>query len=377
MKKLIAIYRTVYLLHSEAFIPSQVNAYKRYTPIIWFRDATQYGLASLNAHNFLFVCLIESKNFWLRLKFTLLGTTRVEKLPQIVHAHFGPDATMILPFAKRNHLPLVVTFHGFDVQHHRWVQFKSCRISNLIFLLREKALYRYASRIIAVSEFLKQCLILRGCPSDKICVQYIGVDTSMFNLGTEHKVPNRLINVSRHIGYKGIDTILKAMPSLIAKYPDLHLVQIGSGTETIQLQKLAENLGIADKVQWRGALPHHEVLSELRNASLYVHASRKDEKGQTEAFGISLIEAQACKLPVVATRSGGIPEAMAENETGLLFEEDDFNSLAIQVDRLLADPQYLQQTGMQARQFVINRFDVHDCTAKLELIYDDILAVAS
>lgn len=376
MKKLIAIYRTVYLLPSEAFIPSQLSGFRRYSPVVWYRDAARVNGNSLSPLSRATACVSGSGSFFQRLMFTLFGHTRVKELPLLIHAHFGPDAAMILPFAKRNKLPLVVTYHGFDAQQHRWAQLKSRKLSNLLFLFREKALYRYASRIIAVSEYLKQCLILRGCPADKISVHYIGVDTSKFVLSTKPKIPNRLINISRHISLKGIDTILRAMPSLIAKYPDLHLIQIGAGPETIQLQQLTEQLGIADKVQWRGALAHHEVLEELQKASLYAHASRRDQTGFTEAFGIALIEAQACGLPVVATRSGGIPEAMLENETGLLFEENDHRTLAVQVEKLLADPDYLALTGKQARQFVISNFDVHDCSAKLESIYDEILASA-
>lgn len=374
MKKLIAIYRTVYLLPSEAFIPSQLSGFKRYTPEIWFRDAAQNTMSSLSTLNFESTCLTTGTgNFWRRLIFTLFGLTQVKQLPILIHAHFGPDAAMILPFAKRNNLPLVVTYHGFDAQQPRLVQLKSKKLSNILFIVREKALYRYASRIIAVSEYLKQRLIMRGCPEDKILVHYIGVDTSKFTLGTEKKIPNRLINISRHINLKGIDTILRAMPSMIAKHPNLHLIQIGAGPETLLLQQLAEQLGIADKVEWRGALAHHDVLAELQRASLYVHASRRDSNGFTEAFGIALIEAQACGLPVVATRSGGIPEAMLENETGWLFDENDYCELANQTNKLLADPKLLSVTGMQARQFVINHFDVRDCTAKLEIIYDEIL----
>jgi colanic acid/amylovoran biosynthesis glycosyltransferase len=374
MEKLIAIYRTVYLLPSEAFIPSQLSGFRRYKPIIWCRDIVQIS-NDLTQQLFEISCLTESHNFWSRLLFTLFGVTKVQRLPLLVHAHFGPDAAMILPFAKRNNLPLVVTYHGFDAQQHRRNQFKSKKMSMLLFLLREKALYRYATKIIVVSEFLKQSLLLRGCPLDKICVHYIGVDTTKFNRINESKIPNRLINVSRHVGWKGIDTILRAMPSLIAKHPDLQLFQVGEGSQTLQLKQLTEELGIADNVQWLGALPHHEVLAELQKASLYIHASRYDLNGQTEAFGIALIEAQACGLPVVATRSGGIPEAMLENETGLLFEENDHETLSSQVHKFLSDTDKLFSASLRARQFVIENFDVRDCTEKLENIYDEILAV--
>ncbi len=370
MKKLIAIYRTAFLLPSEAFIPSQLSGFQRYYPVVWYRDTTQDVNATYDVQT---VCLSKSSRLWRRFLFTLFGLATVDDLPLLVHAHFGPDAAIILPFAKRNKIPLIVTFHGFDAQQSRWALFKSGKLSNILFLLREKALFRYASKIIAVSGFLKERLILRGYPEDKVIVHYIGVDTEKFNSTNGPKIPNRLINVSRHVKWKGIDTILRALPGLISKYPDLYLVQIGAGTETAELQRLAADLGVAKHVEWCGALPHNKVLSELNKSSVYVHASQQDVKGQTEAFGIALIEAQACGLPVVASRSGGIPEAMVEGETGLLFEEGDFSVLAVQVDKLLSDADYLATTSMNAREFVKENFDVKNCSGKLESIYDEAL----
>ncbi|MBD9358414.1 glycosyltransferase [Methylomonas albis] len=371
MEKLIAIYRTVYLLPSEAFIPSQLSGLRHYIPVIWYRDATTTNPASLTGFNA--VCLIGATSFWKKVVFTLFGLAKLAQIPQLVHAHFGPDAAMILPFVKRNKLPLVVTYHGFDAQQSRGAMLCSRKLSNILFLFREKGLIRYASRIIVVSEFLKNCLINKGYPADKLLVHYIGVDTEKFVPGINAKVAYRLINISRHVNWKGVDTILRALPALIVKYPGLHLIQIGSGSETETLKRLADELGVSNHIEWLGALSHDKVLAELGKASLYIHASRQDSKGQTEAFGIALIEAQACGLPVVATRSGGIPEAIIENETGLLFEENDYMSLAFQVDELFSNPDDLVLKAKKARQFVVNKFDIINCSAKLENIYDEIL----
>ncbi|WP_415879640.1 glycosyltransferase [Methylomonas sp. TEB] len=371
MKKLIAIYRTVFLVPSEAFIPSQLSAYKHYDRVIWCRDTVKN--TSLNGFENLKCINLGEGVLWKRILFTLFGLATVDEMPSLIHAHFGPDAAMILSFAKRRKLPLVVTFHGFDVQQSRWVQFKSGRVSNLLFLLREKELYRYASKVIAVSEYLKSRLIARGCPPDKISVEYIGVDISKFNVSSRDVVKNRLINVSRHVGWKGIDTIIRALSVLVVKHPELQLIQIGEGPETSRLMHLANELGISKHIEWRGAAPHDAVVKELSSAALYVHASRMDSSGQTEAFGIALIEAQACGLPVIATRSGGIAEALSERETGFLYDEDDYVSLADKIDQLLSSPVELELKCKKAREFVVNNFNILSCTAKLEETYDDLL----
>ncbi|WP_081607947.1 glycosyltransferase [Methylomonas sp. MK1] len=370
MKKLIVIYRTVFLLPSEAFIPSQLSGIYKFDFNIWFRDPFGDLMQNMADKSF---CVVGKSSLIRRILFTIFGVAQIKQLPELIHAHFGPDAAMILPLAKRKKLPLVVTYHGFDAQQSRCSLLRSKKLSNLLYLLREKALFSYSSRILAVSEYLRQCLIKRGCPSEKLIVHYIGVDTEKFNVGFEPKLPNRIVNVSRHVEWKGVDTILRAMAILIKKYPDLQLVQIGSGSETKELLHLAEQLGVSRNIIWCGALPHESVLAELHRATLYVHASRKDSKGQTEAFGIALIEAQACGLPVLTTRSGGIPEAMVEYETGLMYEENDFNELALQVDKLLSSPETIVLMANNARNFVVNQFEVRSCSAKLEKIYEEVI----
>ncbi|WFP49540.1 glycosyltransferase [Methylomonas sp. EFPC3] len=369
MTKIVAVYRTAYPLPSEAFIPSQLLGLMRYQPLVWCRDFHGSDNPQIKVKS---VFADKPASVWRKVLFTFFGIAGFKDDVQLVHAHFGPDAAMILPLVKRSNLPLVVTFHGFDAQQSRWSMLKSKTISNWLFLLREKMIYRYASRIIAVSAYLRECLIRRGCPPDKLIVHYIGVDTSRFKVDSAARIPKRLVNVSRHVDWKGIDTILLALPQLIVQYPDLVLVQIGSGPDTRRLQQLAVELGVSEHVHWRGALPHEQVLAELRQASVYVHAARTDEKGQTEAFGIALIEAQACGVPVVATRSGGIPEAMLENHTGLLFEENDHAALAAQLDSLLSDGARLDFLANNAREFVVSRFDINVQSAKLENIYDEI-----
>lgn len=281
---------------------------------------------------------------------------------------------MVLPLARRKRIPLVVTFHGFDAQRSRMALLLEFKPSNLLFLVRERQLYRYAARVIAVSEYLKGCLIRRGCPADKINVHYIGVDTRKFVPDQKRRTPFRIVNVSRHIPLKGIDTILRALSLIAGRFPDAKLIQVGAGSESASLANLAKSLGVADRVTWLGQQPNDRVLEAMQSASLYVQASRRDEAGQTEAFGIALLEAQACGLPVIATNSGGMPEAMVDGVTGLLFEENDHRGLADRLCELLANPETVREMGQRGREMVVERFDILARTAVLEQIYDEVLA---
>jgi glycosyltransferase involved in cell wall biosynthesis len=377
MAEVIAYYRTVYFLASEAFIPAQIASLVRFSYQVWMRDQTPEARSSVSSSSAI-VPLVSPGGFMRRVRFTLCGRPAHELEshlePALIHAHFGPDASMVLPLAKRARIPLVVTFHGFDAQRSRLALLVEFKPSNLLFLIRERQLYRYAARVIAVSEYMKGCLIRRGCPADKITVHYIGVDTRKFIPDHRCRKPFRIVNVSRHIPLKGIDTILRALSLIAGWFPEAKLIQVGAGSESASLANLAKNLGIADRVTWLGEQPNDRVLEAMQSSSVYVQASRRDEAGQTEAFGIALLEAQACGLPVVATNSGGMPEAMVDGETGFLFEENDHGGLADRLGELLANPEKIRDMGQRAREMVVQRFDIRARTAVLEQIYDEVLA---
>lgn len=371
-KQRVAIYRTVYPLASEAFIPCQVSALTRFVPVVWARDV----VAVLRGDQ-LVQSLAPGARWLTRPVFTMIGWMKPSVWrrdpPALLHAHFGPDAAVLLPFAMRQRIPLIVTFHGFDAQQSRRCLLRSMRLSNILFLMREQKLYHYASRVLVVSKYLKSRLVQNGCPVEKIIVHYIGVDTTKYIPDEARRVPFRLVNVSRHVPWKGIDTILRALPRVLAEFPDAELLQIGSGPETEALKALAKKLGVWDKVKMLGAQPNDRVLKEIQSASLYVQGSRLDDAGQTEAFGIALLEAQACGIPVIATNSGGIPEAMIDGETGLLFAENDHEALSHNIVRLFARTDKLRSMGRRARSMVVDRFDLRAQTAVLEQIYDQVL----
>lgn len=375
MADLVAYYRTVFSLPGEAFIPSQIAALVRFSYQVWTRDQTPEAFSSVSDPAA--IVRLVSASMMGRVRFTFCGKPTQElesgRKPALIHAHFGTDAAIVLPLAMRRRIPLVVTFHGFDAQRSRLAQLTTLRPYDLMFVLRERMLYRYAARIIAVSEYLKGCLIRRGCPADKIAVHYIGVDTQKFVPGNRRRKSFRIINVSRHVPWKGVDTILRALRLVAKRFPDAELIQVGWGTESDSLARLARCLGIADRVTWLGQQPSERVLEALQSSSVYVHASRLDEAGQTEAFGIALLEAQACGLPVVASNSGGIPEAIVDGETGLLFDENDHQALANRLCELLADPAKTREMGQRAREMVVERFDIRAQTAILENLYDEVL----
>lgn len=371
----VGVYRTTFPTVSEVFITEQINSFRRYKVSTIARDVIVNNLT---------LCVgcapypVASSRAFQKKWFTLLRRVDLPKLVKtigsldLIHAHFGPDGVMILPTARRLGVPLIVTFHGFDAQMNRNALLRTRMPTNLQFLLHERQLQREGALFIAVSDFIRNKLIAKGYPQEKVVVQHIGIDTEKFAPGDEQLRQKIVLNVSRHVACKGLDTLLRGFAQACGSLPEWRLVQIGAGGETESLQQLAKSLGIEDRVIWMGAQPHDKVRELMRQASIYAQTSQQDDAGQTEAFGIVLLEAAASGLPVVATRSGGMPEAVLENRTGFLFPERDDRRLGSLLLELMAKPELRSGMGRAGREYAL-QFDIRLKTRQLEDLYDKVL----
>ncbi len=174
-------------------------------------------------------------------------------------------------------------------------------------------------------------------------VIFNGIDTTLFRpLPPDPALRRRsplLLFVGRLQPWKGVDTAIRALALL----PGATLLVAGSGDANIttSLQHLADDLGVRNRVDFMGAVPRHDLPRLYSSADVLLATSFA-----SETFGISLVEAQACGLPVVAARFGGFPEVVDEGRTGLLVPPRDAEALAAAVQALLDNPQ--QRAAMAA-----------------------------
>ena len=178
-----------------------------------------------------------------------------------------------------------------------------------------------------------------------------GVDTTMvrerYGLG-----PGRwLLSVARLSRHKGVDTALKALAGLASRYSDLRYAVVGSGEELEALEEEARQLGVGDRVRFLTEVPDRDLPALYNVAEVYLGLSRLMEQ-RVEGFGISIAEASACGIPVVAGRSGGIPEAVREGETGFLVDAERPDGVAEAVGRLLDDQELRSRLGAAGRRAV-------------------------
>jgi len=150
---------------------------------------------------------------------------------------------------------------------------------------------------------------------------------------------------------KGQDVLLRAIARIAGAAPAIEVVLAGGGTERDRLERLARELGVAEKVRFAGALERHRLLAEMGQAAVCVAPSR------SEAFGLVNIEAMAMGTPVVASRVGGIPEIVRDGVDGFLFEPGNDLELGDRLLEVLSDRELREQMGRNARRRFLEEFE--------------------
>ena len=178
-----------------------------------------------------------------------------------------------------------------------------------------------------------------------------------------------LLSVSPLAPHKGIDTVLRALALLEGKEADVRYAVVGEGEGRRELERLAHTLGLADRVRFLGGVPDADLPGLYNLADVYVGASRRTPL-TAEGFGIALAEAASAGRPVIAGRTGGIPEAVKDGETGLLVDAERPAEVAEAVRRLLREPKLALRLGTAARR-EIERYYNWDRVAR------DLAAVAA
>ena len=196
-----------------------------------------------------------------------------------------------------------------------------------------------------------------------------GVDTSAVRAKYGLHGGPWLLTVARLERHKGIDTVMRALAAVRAAHPTARYAVVGTGERLPLFEQLQRELGLGDAVRFLGPV-HDDELPALYNAAdLYVGASRRVE-GLAEGFGISLVEASACGLAVVGGRSGGVPDAVGDGETGILVDPDDPAAVAAGISRLLTDAAARRRMGDAGRRAVETYYNWDRVAAHLIRIDD-------
>ena len=310
-------------------------------------------------------------------RFTMLGflgaefrsavRARRELHPDIVHAHWWfPSGLVGTWLAKLSHTPLVTTLHGSDVRIARSVAMSRPAFRHVL---------QSSAAITAVSKWLAheaQSLV----SSPAATVAPMPVATELFGADGQRgagvgpgsaRTSNTLLFVGRLTKQKGVDLLLQA----VAQLPrETSLDIVGDGTERESLERLAGELNLRDRVQFHGTRTQRELVSFYRSAAALVVPSTD------EGLGLVAVEAMLCETPVVAFESGGIPDVVHHERTGLLVRERSPAALADAIARLLQRDDRGASLGAAGRMHAVSTFAPESVARRYLEIYRTAIAGA-
>ncbi len=238
---------------------------------------------------------------------------------------------------------------------------------------------QYAITIFTVCEFNKKFLQqlypdIYPLIQNKLFLHHLGVDLTDLQVNLDQREPFTVLAVGSLIPQKGFNVLLEAVSLLVEDFPELRLIIIGNGPERKNLWKRSNQLGISEKVIWKGHLPFEEVKKFFSQSTLLVHPS----VGLGDAVPTVIKEAMATGLPVIASEIVGIPELLDYGKCGVLVPSGDVEALAKAIKDLLLDQGRRRQLAEAARRYVEQTFNMQKNGKRLaEKIRADILFEAS
>ncbi len=275
--------------------------------------------------------------------------------------------------AKKAGVPVIVsTEHGI----HTW-RVKGKLIASLV-----KYLYRHTVKftdsIIAVSEYVKQRLIEHGVPPDKVTRIYNGIDLEKFTpvsqeqreefqrYLSDEKIYHIVGGVGNLVTLKGHSYFIQAIPKILQKHPHSLFVIVGEGPLHSKLVTDVNRLGLEHRVRFLGRL-------STITAQLISSFDVLVQPSLTESFGLAVAEALACRVPVVATHVGGVPEIVKDGEHGFLVEPRNPDAIAEKVTWLLDHKEEAMRIAEKGREHVAAHFDINTTVEQYYNLYQHLL----
>jgi glycosyltransferase involved in cell wall biosynthesis len=295
--------------------------------------------------------------------------------PDVAHAHFWMSGLATHGAATRLGIPNALTFHALGTVKRRQQGRKDTSPPERLDI--ERRLARGMDRVLATSNEEVFEVVRMGAHPAKVCVVPCGVDTARFTPEGERDARGdrpRVVVVSRLVERKGIGNVITA----IAATPGVELVVVGgppaarlySDSEAGRLQRLAAQLGIADRVRFVGGVEPRAVARILRSADVVVCAP------WYEPFGMVAVEAMACGVPVVATAVGGLVDTVIDGVTGIHIPPRDPAALVDALVWLLADPARRAKMGAAGAHRAHTRYAWHHVARETLRIYQTLASDA-
>lgn len=241
-------------------------------------------------------------------------------------------------------------------------------------LSRLKYKSRLMDRIVCISHGIRNVLIEDGVPSERIAMIRSGVDINKFNnasgkvnIRKRFTIPDNHIligTVAAMVGHKDYPTLLHAASLVIRQVPEVTFLAVGHGPDSKIIKNLSGQLQLGDKFIFAGFQP--DVGPFLKSFEIFVMASK------LEGLGTSILDAQSVGLPVIATQTGGIPEIVKHNQSGLLVPPQDPEAMANAIIELINDQSKRIALGTKAKENV-RSYSIANTIEETLQLYEELL----
>jgi len=287
----------------------------------------------------------------------LLKSMRRLKPFDLIHSHGAlPCGHAAMLLRKKLGIPFVVSLHGLDVflenQAGPGARSWCKRVSERV--------YRSSRRLICISEKVREQLGDIGRSADVI---YNGVDAEMFCPGAEMKSPLTVLSVGNLIPIKGHALLLRAFARLSDVVPECAVEIFGDGPERCNLAQMAEELGIRERVTFRGRQSRKTIAEAMRRCAVFALPSRY------EGLGCVYLEAMASGKAAIGCRGQGIEEIIEHGKNGFLVGTDDAEELSEVMRALLQNEGLRRRVGESARRAILQRYTLADQAGRLTHLY--------
>lgn len=269
----------------------------------------------------------------------------IEKPNMVVFGHLDLNLYPFALYLAEQRIRYGIIAHDSEIYRN------AGRINDIV---RRGMMLKRAAWVAANSNHTRLLLDQWRLPSNKVMIVHPPISEEALRDGRVRKPKTggqyNLITIGRLVKAKGIDIVLRALAILNAERIDFQYVVVGDGSEREALEKLAQAVGIENRVHFTGFIGDDAKWPLLRNADVFVMPSRIDPRVQHEGFGLAFIEAAAFGVPGVGSTGGGIPEAVINGQTGLLVPEDSVERLAEALIFMYSNPDIRQAMATRGLQ---------------------------
>ena len=304
-------------------------------------------------------------------EYQLLANLLERRGADVMHIYFGHTGVHLLPFIQCWDKPCIVSFHGADVM---------LKADSPDYAAKLNKVFDAVPLVLARSRSLEQRLIRLGCDPEKIRINRTGIPLEQFP-ARRRKAPGdrpwRFLQACRLIPKKGLTTCLRAFALFCRQNPNAELLIAGKGPLQPSLEALAAHLNVSQKVHFTGFLSQADLLDLYYRCHVFLHPSEMTADENQEGIPNSILEAMATGMPVLATRHGGIPEAVEDGRCGALVNERDYQALAAEMIKITRTQHSFSEMGALASESVAAHFEQRSHIAQLEGYYREAVDIAN